>query len=210
MSTLGEIYGGWTKHGCVSRCRTLTWWTSVVSMVLFWSAQSQCEEPKQFRLHTAVVNLTYKDPVTHTTVIEGAEMGRYALNSPVDPEHGLVVHVRTSDGANHGCTPPINIPNDIRWIALVERGDCKFAKKVFTSTVNSKRNASAVVIYNHKDEDRLVTMDHNSKFFHASWHHGMGYGGLTGSLLTRARVATCRCPHSRSHYYVTSGVCMYL
>jgi hypothetical protein len=109
---------------------------------------------------TAIVNITYKDPISGEMTSEKKELGRYGVKSRQDTEWGMVVHVRTTENQTHGCSPPVNVPKE-RWIALVERGSCKFTDKIYNSAV--VKNASAVVIYNHKDEDELLTMNHNGK-----------------------------------------------
>jgi len=107
--------------------------------------------------YIAIVNLTYVDPVSGKIVHEKDDMGLYASESRLDDEWGWVVHVRTSEGTNDGCTPPVNAPPDERWIALIERGFCHFHKKIVNAAVNL--NASAVVIYNN-EQDHLLNMKH--------------------------------------------------
>ncbi len=111
--------------------------------------------------YTAIVNITYKDPATGQIRSEKEECGMYGISSRLEAESGVVVHVRTSDNQTHGCTVPVNIPKGTKWIALVERGHCKFNKKIENSAIH--RNASAVVIYNNKDENDLLRMQHDSK-----------------------------------------------
>ena len=109
----------------------------------------------------ALVNITYRDPLTGELVSTKKEIGRYGTASRLDSEWGWVVHVRTEDNKTHGCTPPINVPKSKdKWVALVERGSCKFHKKIQNAAM--VKNASAVVIYNHREGD-LLTMDHSGK-----------------------------------------------
>jgi len=116
-------------------------------------------KPVDLRLYSAVVNFSYVDPVTRTLHQAGGNIGRYGFSSRLEPEHGVVVHVRSGDGLHHGCLPPVNVPQGGRqWIALVRRGDCKFNEKIYNTAVLA--NASAVVVYNQKDEETLITMQH--------------------------------------------------
>ena len=109
--------------------------------------------------HGAVVNITYKDPETGETRSEKNEIGRYGTTDLPESESGLVVHVRSVYNTRDACEPPVNAPGE-KWIALVERGGCKFHKKIVNAAVTS--NASAVVVYDHENKD-LLTMDHKGK-----------------------------------------------
>ena len=114
--------------------------------------------PVNIRVFSAIVNFSYVDPVSRTELM-GADVGRFGVASRLKPESGVVVHVRSDDGLNHGCGLPVNIPHGNRkWIALVRRGDCKFNEKIHNAAVMA--NASAVVVYNHRDEETLITMQH--------------------------------------------------
>lgn len=108
-------------------------------------------------LSWANVNVTYQDPSTGSIHSEQSEMGLYGSESRTDPEWGSVVHIRTADNKTHGCSRPVNVPAE-RWIALVERGTCKFQDKIHNAAI--LLNASAVVIYNHEYHDNLLTMKH--------------------------------------------------
>ncbi|KAI0237963.1 hypothetical protein LSAT2_011421 [Lamellibrachia satsuma] len=115
--------------------------------------------PVNVHLFSAVVNFSYVDPATRTVRLKAGDIGRFGLSSRVEPEHGVVVHVRSGDGLHHGCRPPVNVPRGVRkWIALIRRGDCKFDEKIYNAAVMA--NASAVVVYNQKDEETLITMNH--------------------------------------------------
>ncbi|XP_013416608.1 RING finger protein 150 [Lingula anatina] len=107
----------------------------------------------------AIINITYKDPVTKETVSYTQEMGKYGNKGKIGPEHGIVVHVRTEDNQTHGCTAPKNkVPPNTRWIALIKRGHCRFHDKVYNAA--KVRNASAVIIYNDKEENDLIVISH--------------------------------------------------
>jgi hypothetical protein len=107
--------------------------------------------------HLAIINITYVDPQTGELRSERSEPGIYGSESRLDDEWGIVVHVRTTDNRTDGCSPVVNAPCE-RWIALIERGVCKFHQKIHNAAIVS--NASAVVIYNFKDNEQLVTMKH--------------------------------------------------
>ena len=140
------------------------WWTFIlIGLFLFTSdAAARAEDSRTTHdTYTAIVNITYKDPVSGQVKTEKDDIGLYGQNSRIEKEWGWVVHVRTNDNHTHGCTPPVNVPPKERWIALISRGSCKFTKKILNAAV--MRNASAVVIYNHEDEDKLLTMDHKGE-----------------------------------------------
>lgn len=119
--------------------------------------------PVNVHLFSAVVNFSYVDPATRTVRLKAGDIGRFGLSSRVEPEHGVVVHVRSGDGLHHGCRPPVNVPRGVRkWIALIRRGDCKFDEKIYNAAVMA--NASAVVVYNQKDEETLITMNHFGEY----------------------------------------------
>lgn len=107
--------------------------------------------------YAAIVNLTYRDPITGDMRTEEEDMGLYASESRIDDEWGWVVHVRTATGTNDACTPPINVPAGERWIALIERGSCRFHQKIINVAVVA--NASAVVVYNNEN-NQLLSMKH--------------------------------------------------
>ena len=131
------------------------WWSSWICFLLLLNLDQVRSEQLQMVTYTALVNITYRDPVTGQMRSEKEESARYAIQSRLDPEHGLVVHVKTGDNQTHGCSAPVNVPS-VRWIALVERGYCDFHQKIYNSAV--LKNASAVVIYDNKDDHDLISM----------------------------------------------------
>ncbi len=108
-------------------------------------------------IFSARVTLDYREPASGQNV-KREVTGRFGVNSPLLSEVGKLVHVVTEDSMNHGCTPATNIPEKGPWVALIQRGGCKFAHKI-AMTQGFFNNASAVIIYNHQDEDTLITMD---------------------------------------------------
>lgn len=135
-----------------------TWLFLACSVGLFWSAGVGA---RPFSFCTADVGITFTDPESHLERSESAGLGVFGVGSELRPESGMVVHVLNEDGGNHGCSPPINVPQGEPWIALVRRGGCKFQDKILYSAVH--KNASAVVIYNNVPEEDLVTMSHDGK-----------------------------------------------
>lgn len=85
--------------------------------------------------------------------------GVFGHKSILTEEKAALVHVKAAINrtVNTGCHASDNAPSDQPWIALVQRGDCKFDVKVYTA---ARSNASAVVVYNFKDEDEILVMAH--------------------------------------------------
>lgn len=101
-------------------------------------------------VHSAIVNITYRDPTSGLTVTDSDLNCKYGFYSRTEAESGVVVHVRTSDAIGHSCVPQISTPAE-KWIALVDRALCRTTnQKVQSFPV--MRNASAVVIYVEDDD----------------------------------------------------------
>ena len=155
--------------GRLWRAQGLSVWWVGYSVLLFIGLGSGAfggnSDDLDIRSCSANIAITYKDPTNGNSRLETAEMGRYGWKSPCESEWGSVVHVRTAaEGANHGCTPLNNVPSKGRWIALVQRGECKFHDKIVTAAV--VHNASAVVVYNNVISEPNfgpITMDHDGK-----------------------------------------------
>ena len=128
---------------------SVTRWWFMLSVFTFSLHTSMSFGYQSTNLYRAMVNITYKDPVTNEWASTREEIGRYSPHSRLDAEWGWVVHVRTADNRTHGCSPPVNFLRE-RWIALVQRGHCKFQEKIHNAAI--LKNASAVVIYNNLDE----------------------------------------------------------
>ena len=129
---------------------------------VFWCSSLLClGSTAQYDLYSARIVVNYTDPNSGVHVSNELS-GRFGVSSPTETEVGKVVHVLTDEEKNHGCSPAVNAPaSGIRWIALIQRGNCKFEHKIATAA--RKNNASAVVIYNHVDEDILITMNHSGE-----------------------------------------------
>lgn len=129
-----------------------------LGLFCFGSASSDGLPASKKHIYAAIVNITYKDPVTGEQNTEKQEMGRYGTTSAPQMEKGWVVHVRSADKSNDGCEPIVNVPKSgERWIALIKRGQCRFHEKISNAI---SKNASAVVVYNHEDDEDLLTMEH--------------------------------------------------
>lgn len=145
------------------------WWCACILWVLLLlPARSRSDmydsaRSNEKHSYSAIVNITFKDSTTGESKSEKMN-GRYGLNSLVDSETGIVVHVRSgppnSAVTNYGCHPLFEneIPSE-RWVALIERGECQFSDKIKNAA--KKYNASAVVIYNNvSDNSKDVNMEH--------------------------------------------------
>ncbi|ELT91813.1 hypothetical protein CAPTEDRAFT_229288 [Capitella teleta] len=143
--------------------RPTSWKLQLAIMACVWNVLS-CKgvapplPTKSVNIFSAVINVVYKPPQSENLAFDGKVDGRYGLASRVEAEQGKVVHLLNELGHNTGCTPPVNIPLNGQWIALVQRGGCRFSDKIHNAARLS--NASAVVVYNDRDEDDLITMHH--------------------------------------------------
>ena len=85
------------------------WWTLtlLISVFVFISdAAARAEDTRATHdTYTAVVNITFKDPVSGSIKTEKNDIGRYGQNSRIEKEWGWVVHVRTADNKTHGVHP---------------------------------------------------------------------------------------------------------
>ena len=119
--------------------------------------------PDELPVSTANLDIWYTDRSAGRRIRERVN-GRYAVASPITPEYGRLVHVLTEDGKNDGCRALVNAPDASqgRWIALIQRGQCKFHDKVINAAW--MHNASAVVVYDHVEESDMLIMHHFSKY----------------------------------------------
>ena len=134
--------------------------TKLIVALHVWSLSlSNVLGRSEFPKHTyaALINITYVDPASNMELTEENEVGRFAVDH-ADKVDGIVVHVKSQSDGHSGCTAILNdIPRE-RWIALVERGNCKFSDKIRNAL---SKNASAVVVYDQSSEADLVTMEHD-------------------------------------------------
>ena len=159
-----------TKTMCTVRSILLL---SSCFVCLSWNCQSvismslDMPMPEELPVATANLNINYKSEETGSGLKYEVLTGNYAMASPIVPEYGQLVHVLTDNGANDGCLPLFkNVPKHSqgKWIALIERGNCKFHNKVINAAFI--HNASAVVVYNHVEEPDLLVMKHFSKYIY--------------------------------------------
>lgn len=158
--------------GCQARntqtkCVLVTWlfvllcFHSTCGTSLQAGPQTQPLSPEEQAMYSALVNYTYADPTTGTSQSGGGEIGQFGRGGLREARSGRVVHVLSAEGDNHGCTPSINAPASGPWIALVQRGGCKFQDKILISAVLG--TATAVVIYNNVDDGELILMNHSGE-----------------------------------------------
>ena len=119
-------------------------------------------KPTIDHFYWANVSFTYTDPKTGQNVTETAS-GKFGLESIVDRKSGVIFHVKD----NYGCTPNYTQePPDKPWIALIERGECYFSKKIDIAT--NRHHAAAAVIYNNRSEktqkDGYTIMQHKGNY----------------------------------------------
>lgn len=104
---------------------------------------------------TAKVNMTYFSQKEEKFVSESKQMGHYVKYGKLGPETAKVIHVMTKKNKSDGCTDLVNAPVNEKWIALIERGDCKFSEKL---KIAQKFNACAVVFYNNETTKNTKTL----------------------------------------------------
>lgn len=131
------------------------WWPCLLCIALFCltfsstSAASQKDSGNKDHYFKAKVNMTYFDTQKNKWISEWKDFqsGYYVTNGKLGPESAEVIHVLTKNNTSDGCTEIVNAPVNKSWIALIERGDCKFSQKLRNA---QKFNASAIVFYNNE------------------------------------------------------------
>lgn len=81
--------------------------------------------------------------------------GKFGYDSPHSSAKGWLYSLMANNV--NGCKEFNVVVDRTPWIALIERGECNFYKKIRNAY---NHNASAVVIYDHKDSDDAITMSH--------------------------------------------------
>jgi len=138
----------------MSSC-SLTWKVGLV-LTFLYANLSATRAAEKLDFTSAVLAYRYQDVKTGE-MVKGKEIhGFFGLVSRLETEEGRLVHVQSSDGANHGCSELVNVPSRGKWIALIERGHCKFHDKIVRAAVEG--NASAVIVYDHEHNDELLAM----------------------------------------------------
>eukprot|EP00061_Rhincodon_typus_P016177 g44252.t1 len=94
-------------------------------------------------MSTAIVNVTSFSAAANRTLTTSVD-GIYGANSPVKGARGVVGVPNSHDAL--ACDDNVDFSaTESPWIALVERGNCTFAKKIENGF---RRGAAAVVIFN--------------------------------------------------------------
>ena len=93
-----------------------------------------------------------------TVILHHRAVARVGHQSKTEDVVGKLVHISDPNMQTHyGCTEEIGniceIPQNRPWIALVERGKCRFFNKIRLAKLH---NASAVIIYNHEDKSEVM------------------------------------------------------
>ncbi|XP_012934961.1 RING finger protein 150 [Aplysia californica] len=169
-----SILSRWWIDLCISKERATFIFIFVFAAVIPFAycddphiLQASHDEPTIF--HHAKINITFRDRDNQET--SSVFRGKFGINSEVHSVSGRLMHslsfpIRGWKGSstkpNHyGCTKYVNskFPSG-KWIALVERGECVFTKKIQVATHD--HNASAIVIYNNASdgESDETIMDH--------------------------------------------------
>ena len=137
---------------------------ALLFLTCFCLLENSTAEDEKVNVTTAKLSITYMDPETGERQVEMVGEGRYGKESRIDPQFGRLVHVTTAQGTNDACDQPIQRPADAngeRWIALVKRGGCNFQTKIMNTMILS--DASALLVYNNKEDEKLQTMVHYGK-----------------------------------------------
>lgn len=132
---------------------------SVLVLLTFLWGLSAAAEKLDFT--AALLSYNYEDKASGGVIASKEIQGFYALHSRLESEEGKLVHVLSEDGANHGCSTLQNVPVKGGWIALIERGGCKFHDKIVRAT---ESNASAVIVYDNEHNTNLLVMTHYGKY----------------------------------------------
>lgn len=137
--------------------------TGAVTSFVLPAASSEHKEAAPQRLNDgftmAFINVSYADG--EGIQFESQEMAKYGEGKILDVG-GILVHVTSeSDYKDHtACEPTIRGTNGDAlpiepWIALIQRGNCVFEKKVEHAF---KHHAVGVIVYNDKDAKNLDKM----------------------------------------------------
>ena len=108
-------------------------------------------------IYTAIVNVTYKDPSTGEQKYEYND-GWFSSENRIGPSWGWLQLVRSADNRTDGCDTVLNRVEGW-WVALIERGRCRFHQKIENAAVFN--NASAVIIYNNEHDAQVLNMQHS-------------------------------------------------
>ncbi|KAF8784618.1 RING finger protein 150-like isoform X1 [Argiope bruennichi] len=106
---------------------------------------------------SAVINLTYVDPVSGLLVQENLEMGKL-LPGKTEEVTGVVVHVTSNNHTNHMACEKLdaNIVPKEPFIALIKHGSCRDQVKLRNV---ADENASAAVLYSDNHSTRFIKVE---------------------------------------------------
>lgn len=121
----------------------------------------------------ARINYTFVTPDGHKEVfVYPKEVAKYGEGQIFDVSAELVYVTDPFDASDHkGCTDDIRdsfqqpLPTNRLWIALIQRGVCRFEEKVAHVY---KHKAIGAIIFNHHDADNLDKMkieDKSRKYY---------------------------------------------
>ena len=119
------------------------------------------DEKQTAEYTVAKLNITYCDAFGKNCRIKPYDNdGKFGKDSPHRSTRGWLFSLMASNNVN-GCKEFNVIVDRTPWIALIERGECNFEKKINNAY---KHNATAVIIYDNKakDLDEIVKMSHPS------------------------------------------------
>ncbi len=133
------------------------------SLALTLAEDAPVARPSRFvsQFWTAYLNISYADEDRKVWHTERTETARYSAAGPVAKEAGGLAVVLTAEGDvedNSGCTGPFSVgwpTTGEGWVAVVKRGGCTFNTKIANAAA---LNASAVLVYDDRDSDRLQSM----------------------------------------------------
>lgn len=152
----------------------------VVVSILFTTTEAFSE--------SASVSLVYFSSTSNGS--EHCKCGLYGLHSPLRRAGGLVGIPKAANLQACDANTQFTVTRQ-PWIALMERGNCTFARKI---TVAARRGATAAVIYNAPGTG-------NSRFpmIHSGEYHGVKHSDLVISLkfgpdsTARLKGSSCIC-----------------
>ncbi|KAK7097394.1 RING finger protein 150-like [Littorina saxatilis] len=106
---------------------------------------------------TCQIEAELMDPVSMVKHNSSYYFGIYGKSSLRTAVSGHLVHVRSEENENHGCSDYTHDLPDHDWVALVERGQCYFTEKIRVAT--KQYNASAIIVYDNAPTMTLVSMN---------------------------------------------------
>ena len=116
------------------------------------------DEKQTAEYTVAELNITYCDRFGKNCHIEPyVKDAKFGQHSPQRSAKGWLYTLHENNF--NGCREFNLVVDQNPWIALIERGECNFEKKINNAY---KHNATAVIIYDNTDSEEAVTMSHGS------------------------------------------------